>query len=131
MGEPTDRRLVSKTGENQVRLLAPMRSATSRGKRVCTLLIQQWEAYCAASRAARIPALPGRQEACLRPGRTPVMGMTARERSRLASVDVVGSIPTFSTRTGGRVRVSAPGLGPGRRGSSPCFPTHGSLAETD
>lgn len=33
--------------------------------------------------------------------------------------------------TGCSVRVSAPGLGPGRRGSSPCFPTSGSLAHLE
>jgi hypothetical protein len=33
--------------------------------------------------------------------------------------------------TGCSVRVSAPGLGPGRRGSSPCFPTSGSPAHRE
>ena len=78
MGEPTDRRLVSKTSENQVRLLASMRSATLLGERACTLLIQQREAFRAAGGAARIPALSGRQEGLPRASRTPVMGMTAK-----------------------------------------------------
>src|SRR6185437_11157215 len=32
MGEPTDRRLVSKTSENQVRLLAPVRAGTRQSR---------------------------------------------------------------------------------------------------
>jgi hypothetical protein len=60
------------------------------------------------------------------------VGVTAKERARPASVAAAGSIPAISTLTGCGVRVSAPGLGPGGRGSSPCFPTvNGSLAHRE
>jgi hypothetical protein len=65
-------------------------------------------------------------------GRGLPVGMTAMERARPASAAAAGSIPAISTLPGCGVRVSAPLLGSGRRGSSPCFPTvNGSLAHRE
>jgi hypothetical protein len=115
----------------QVRFLPSMRSTTLRGERARVLTNAQRNTKergrppCGRALRPRAcpgcPVVPGRAApGLLAPtGRaTPPQGEGCQFESDAVHVHVAGC----------SVRVSAPDLGSGRRGSSPCFPTHGSLA---
>jgi hypothetical protein len=93
-------------------------SGTLRGESACTLRTQKWETSVRPKRRTYSGPAPPRSAAA----RTGILGMTAKERARPASVAVAGSIPAVSTQRDMAQLGRALGPGPRSRGFKSLYP---------